>query len=363
MSNMSEHVEGTVRRMRRTVVIAGLIVAIGALAGCSSSADSPSGAANAGNAAPNGGAVAQKDSSLNVAAAPEPVADARSLIVTGSLYITVEDPLAAADKAATIVQSAAGRVDARNETAPQGRDGGSATLTLRIPTDNLDKVVNDLHALGTVDSFATQARDVTTEVTDLDAKISTLRASTDRIQGLLADAKNIADIITLENELASRQAELQSLEAQQRGLHDQVSMSTIDLSLTTKPVVVVDDSPQTFWDGLASGWHALVAFISVALVVIGALLPWAALGGLITIAVIALVRARRARRARRPPKTPPVAPPYAGATNAALWATPPSAPAAAPAASPQPSAPTASPSPAPTEKPAPEQPAPEDPAS
>jgi hypothetical protein len=302
MSTMSEHAGGTVRRMRRIGVIAGLIVAIGALAGCSASADSSSGAAN--KAAPNGGAAAQKDSSLDVVAAP--AADVRSLIVTGSLYITVEDPLAAADKAASIVQSAGGRVDARNETAPQGRDGGSATLTLRIPTDSLDKVVNDLRALGTVDSFATQARDVTTEVTDLDAKISTLRASTDRIQGLLADAKDIADIITLENELASRQAELQSLEAQQRGLHDQVSMSTIDLSLTTKPVVIVDDSPQTFWDGLASGWHGLVAFISVALVVIGALLPWAALGGLITVAVIALVRARRARRARRPPKTAPV---------------------------------------------------------
>ena len=322
------------RRTRRIGVIAGLIIAIGALTGCSSSADSHSGAANAGNAAPQDASV--KDAA---AAAAAPVADARSLVVTGALYITVEDPLAAADKAASIVQSAGGRVDARNETAPQSRDGGSATLTLRIPADSLDKAVNDLRALGTVDSFATKARDVTTEVTDLDAKISTLRASTDRIQGLLADAKNIADIITLENELGSRQAELQSLEAQQRGLDDKVSMSTIDLSLTTVPVVVakVDNSPHNFWDGLVSGWNGLVAFISVALVVIGLLLPWAVLGGLITVAVIALVRARRARLARRPPKPGAVAPQFAGAMNPALWATPPSAPAAA--APPAPAAP------------------------
>lgn len=362
---MSEHVEGTVRRMRRIGVIAGLIVAIGALAGCSSSADTSTpaaaDAANAGNAAPNGGAAAQKDSSLDVAAAP--VADARSLIVTGSLYITVEDPLAAADKAATIVQSAGGRVDARNETAPQGRDGGSATLTLRIPADNLDKVVNDLRALGTVDNFATQARDVTTEVTDLDAKISTLRASTDRIQGLLADAKNIADIITLENELASRQAELQGLEAQQRGLDDQVSMSTIDLSLTTVPVVVaeVDNSPHNFWDGLVSGWNGLVAFISVALVVVGVLLPWAVLGALLFAAVMFLVRARRSRIARRRPKPGAVAPQFAGATNPGLWATPPSAPAAAAAAAAPPAAAAEAvppPQPAPTENPAPKHPAP-----
>ena len=358
MNTMSEHAGGTVRRTRRTGVIAGLMIAIGALAGCSSGAESHTSAANADNAAP-------KDASAKDAAgaAAAPVADTRSLVITGSLFITVEDPLAAADKAAGIVQSAGGRVDARNETAPQARDGGSAKLTLRIPADSLDKVVNDLRALGKVDSFATQARDVTTEVTDLDAKISTLRASTDRIQGLLGDAKNIADIITLENELASRQAELQSLEAQQRGLHDQVSMSTIDLSLTTVPVVVaeVDNSPHNFWDGLTSGWHALVAFVSVALVVIGAILPWAALGGLITVAVIALVRARRARLAKRPPKPGTVTPQFAGATNPGVWANPPGAPAAAATASqPTPNGEglATMEKPAPMEKPGPKHPAP-----
>lgn len=287
-------------RVRRVGAIAGLIVAAVALAGCSASADESTAAADAAVA----GNAAQENSSVKGADVPSP--DNRSLIITGSLYITVEDPLAAADKAAGIVQSAGGRVDARNETAPHGSDGGSASLRLRIRGDDLDKVVDDLRALGTVDSFTTDSRDVTTEVADLDAKISTLRASTDRIQGLLADAKTIADIITLENELAGRQAELQSLEAQQRGLDDQVSMSTIDLSLTTEPVVIVveDDSPETFWDGLVSGWNGLAGFISVALVVVGLLLPWAALGALITVAVIVAVRARRSRVARRAAASP-----------------------------------------------------------
>ena len=293
---MSESKEGTVRHVWRAGVIAGLVAVAGALAGCSSN-DAYGGAdtALAGPAAPAGGVAAQDATKGSEAAAP--AADTRSLIITGSLYITVKDPLVAADRAAGIVSSAGGRVDARNETAPQGRDGGSASLTLRIPGDRLDGVVNDLRALGTVDHFATEARDVSTEVTDLDAKISTLRASTDRIQGLLLKAESIADIITLENELASRQAELQSLEAQQRGLHDQVSMSTIDLSLTTEPVVVVDDSPRSFWDGLVSGWNALVAFLSGVLVVVGVLLPWLALVALVAVPVVIAVRARKSRAA------------------------------------------------------------------
>lgn len=220
----------------------------------------------------------------------------RSVIVTGSMLMTVDKPLDAADKAATIVKGAGGRVDARDETAPDEWSGGSATLTLRIPADRLDSVVEDLRALGTVDQFTTTASDVTNEVTDLDARISTLRASTERIESLLLEAKGITDIIKLEDELASRQAELESLEAQQRGLGDQVALSTIELSLTTVPVEIVeDDSPATFLDGLKTGWNGLTNFISVALVVFGVLLPWLIVLAAITLAILGTARLRKAR--------------------------------------------------------------------
>lgn len=332
MSIMNRAEEGTVRHAWRAGVIAGLIVAIGALAGCSSSEDS----------SPGGDAV-QADSRADGAEAPQAAADDgvggdgfegeggaannRALIVTGSLYITVEDPIAASDRAADIVEGAGGRIDARNETAPDDRDGGSAALTMRIPENRLDNVVDDLRELGTVDHYTTEGRDVTTEVTDLAARISTLRESTERIRGLLAEAKDLRDIITLEDELAARQAQLQSLEAQQRGLDDQVSLSTIDLSLTTEPVEVVeeDDSPKSFWDGLVSGWDALAGFVSVALVVIGVLLPWAAAAALIAFVVMAVIRARRARRERGAAASAPVGASPATAPSAPHSATPASA--------------------------------------
>jgi hypothetical protein len=303
MSTMSVETGGTMRHTRRIGVIAAIVAAAGLLAGCSSSSDSTSDGGYGGDewavdAAYDGAAAPQEMGSDDAGTVVAPASD-RSLIITGELYVTVEDPLAAADRAASIVQGAGGRIDGRNETAPQGRDGGSASLTLRIPASSLDRVVDDLRGLGTVDHFSTDARDVTTEVTDLDARISTLRESTDRIRGLLANAKDIKDIIVLEDELASRQAQLQSLEAQQRGLDDQVSMSTIYLSLTTEPVVIVDDSPQSFWDGLVSGWNGLTAFVTAALVVLGILLPWLAVAALLTFAAIATVRVNRGRARRK----------------------------------------------------------------
>ena len=240
--------------------------------------------------------------------APRALSDNRDVIVTGALYITVEDPTAAAVTAAEIVRDAGGRIDGRSETAPDDYNGGSAWLTLRIPTNELDTTVDELRDLGTVDEYTTDSYDVTNEVTDLEARISTLKASTARIESLLAQAEDISDIIKLETELADRQGTLEGLEARQRGLNDQVSMSTIDLSLTTEPVVIIDEEPPgSFWDGLVSGWNGLVSFLSGALVVIGVLLPWLALMALITFAVILAVRAGSARRARRRDVAPEVA--------------------------------------------------------
>jgi hypothetical protein len=304
MSTMSTLVHPTPRRTHLAAVIASLLAVAGLLAGCSAG-DSDSGGADqpAGSDQSVDFQGEEAYSDGDAAAEGEAGDDSRSstvdrsVIITGNLYMTVEDPIAAADRAAGIVRNAGGRIDARNETAPDEHYGGSAALTLRIPSDRLDAAVADLRELGTVDEFSTDSYDVTTEVTDLAARISTLRASTERIERLLLEAKNISDIITLENELDRRQAELESLEAHQRGLNDQVSMSTIELSLTTEPVVIVDDAPETFWDGLETGWNGLVGFLSIALVIIGVVLPWIALMAVIVLAVVVAVRARKSRTA------------------------------------------------------------------
>jgi len=303
---MSTDISTGTRLVRLVALFASLLVLAVVFAGCSSSAQD---AAPSAVGAPVDEAEGGSDSGGDGNGSGELAAPQRSVIVTGSMYMTVENPLAAADEAATIVKDAGGRIDARDETAPDEWTGGSATLTLRIPANRLDAVVEDLRALGTVDQLATTASDVTNEVTDLDAHISTLRASTQRIEALLVEAKDISDIIKLEDELASRQAQLESLEAQQRGLGDQVSLSTIELSLTTVAVAIVeDDSPETFFDGLASGWNGLTSFISGALVVFGVLLPWLVVMALIAIGIVAAVRMQNSHAAARESQSNEVTP-------------------------------------------------------
>ena len=247
-------------------------------------------------------------------AAADADADAdRSVITTGWISITVDDPIAAAQSAADIADASGGRVDSRNETPGTDTQTPSARLTLRIPADELDSAVAELRELGTVNSVSMDAADVTSQRQDLDARIDALSASVDRLQELLGTATSIADLISIESELTTRQAELDSLTQQRDALVDQVDYSTLSVELVTEaqaPAAV----PGDFWSGLAAGWGALVVFGAWLSVAIGVLLPWllaaAVIAAIIVGTVLLSTRRRRARRADAaasvaPPASPP----------------------------------------------------------
>lgn len=273
-----------------TVLLAATLALTGCAAGSSGAYDMPQGVpvtgGDAGGFAEEGGYTGD-DGSVS--------ADAdRQVVITGSMTVTAEDPLAAAKEAVRIVESAGGRVDGRTEYAPGDHDRGSAQLELRIPADQLTAVLDRLRELGTADEVVLSTSDVTVQVQDLDARINALRSSIERLSALIAQAKDIDDLIALEGEISNRQAELESLEAQQRYLADQVAMSTISLYLRSD-AAAPPKNPDTFWSGLAAGWDGFVGFWAGLLVVLGVLLPWIVLLGIIATAIVLIVRARRRR--------------------------------------------------------------------
>ena len=220
----------------------------------------------------------------------------RSVVTTGSMTVTADEPLDAATEAVRIVEAAEGRVDARTETAPQQGDRGSATLTVRVPSSSLTATIDKLKTLGKTESVALSSVDVTTQVQDLDARISALRASVDRLTALLSTATDTETLIKLETAISERQGNLESLEAQQRYLADQVSLSTLELSLISVADAPVDN-PDTFWSGLLAGWAAFTGFLGFLLVAAGVLLPWIVLAAIAAGITLLIVRRRRRRAA------------------------------------------------------------------
>jgi hypothetical protein len=272
------------------------------LSGCTmgaSDSTAPMVDAPAGPAAPEPGSEGQgqvMDGSGEVAA--DAGAADRSVITTGWASITVDDPIESAEDAATLAEQAGGRVDSRSENPGTEAQPPSASLSLRVPADQVDGFVDELRTLGTVNSVSMNASDVTQQRQDLDARIEALTVSVDRLTQLLGTATTVADLIAIESELTTRQAELDSLTQQRDLLVDQVDYATISLELVTAEEAP-DPRPDDFWSGIVVGWNALVGFAAWLGVAIGVALPWL-LAALVTGAVVILIVVLTTRRRRSP---------------------------------------------------------------
>jgi hypothetical protein len=289
---------------RRQRIGAGLAAAalLGALlAGCSSSGGSASPAA-----APQQNGLAQGGGSGAVA---QPAAGAtgaagsstRQVVKNGELSLTVDDPLAAADRVAQVAARLGGRVDQREQVAGTGGDAGSASLTIRVPTASLDDAVTELGHLGKVSRYTEKAQDVTGTVVDLDARITAAQASVDRVQGFLEHASTTTELLSTEQALSQRQSDLEQLQGQRAALADQVAMSTLAVSLTAPGHPAIEATgPRTFGDGLGLGWHSLLSGLRGASMVLGVLLPWLVVAAAVVVLVIGFRRWYRRRRPVRP---------------------------------------------------------------
>ena len=284
------------------IVLAAVLLATLSLAGCAAGGSSGS------VAGPDAAAPAVPKPDAGGSASTGTVAKdgtQRAVVITGEAVIAAKDPVAAASSATRIVTAAGGRVDGRTEQAGADGAAGTATLTLRIPASRLDTTLTALERLGRTDRVTTSTSDVTGQTQDLDARITALRTTIQRMLELEQRATDTSDLIQLETAIGDRQGQLESLEAQQRDLADQVAMATITLRLVPSGAAV-RTTTAGFGDGLATGWSSFVAFWGGFLVVMGVMLPWIvtmALLAAIALGVLALVRRRQSAEARMRSRT------------------------------------------------------------
>ncbi|QHA07427.1 DUF4349 domain-containing protein [Streptomyces broussonetiae] len=282
---------------------AGLLLAVClALAGCSGAGgqDGASTKSAAGGPAQQRGA-AGKPGTTTRSTGRTPRLVPSPVIRTASLTIEVEDVAEALAKARTTAESAGGHVG--EESTSRDADGDERTrVVLRVPGAKYDEVLTGLQGTGTLVERTAKTVDVTDRVVDVDSRVRSQRASVNRIRALMDRAAGLSDVVTLEGELSSREADLESLLAQQASLKDRTSLATITLSLSQKPVRrTAGDGTPGIVDGLSGGWHVFVALVRWIVLALGAALPFAAFAALLTMAWLRFVRPRLRRRAEPAP--------------------------------------------------------------
>lgn len=228
-------------------------------------------------------------------AAEMPMADAKAPVIdqqvirTAFVTVRVVDVTDGVADVRSAVTAAGGTISTQDVSNYDGSQ--TATLTVRVPAEDLDAFLTGLSDLGTIEQSSISAADVTTQVIDLDARISSLKGSIARLTELQSQAANVADLVAVETELANRQAELESLQSQRDYLGDQVAMSTVTITLI--PEISAVTSTPDFLRGLETGWNALLSTAGVLVTAAGFIIPFAIVIGIIVLVIRWIVRRRK----------------------------------------------------------------------
>lgn len=296
-----------------TRVAAALAVPILTLSACSSGSSNDSASRPAAGAADSAAGSAD-ELAVTAGEAPAPAGgqkappalEQRSIISTGSVSLSTKDVGKARADVQHIADGYGGQITDQETTTADDKKVSYARLVLRIPARSFRDAMADLEQVGDLVDSTTTSEDVSTQVIDVDERVKAARASIDRIRTLLTRAEKIGDVMAIESQLASREADLNSLLRQQAHLADQTALSTISVSIDrgTAATAKKASADTGFLAGLAAGWKALQGFATGLATVLGALLPWAPV--ILLAGLPAWLVVRRVRR------TAPVAAPTAG---------------------------------------------------
>lgn len=155
-------------------------------------------------------------------------------------------------------------------------DGAWSQMTVEVPVASMDRAMSELSAIGTVTRRSTSTEDVTASHTDTATRVKTLERSTKRLQQLIDSTDDLDQIITLEDELSTREGELESLQRQLKDLEDRTTTAPITVSIAEEgQTVTAPEEPETgFVAGLGAGWSAFTGALDLAATVLGALTPF-----------------------------------------------------------------------------------------
>lgn len=173
------------------------------------------------------------------------------------------------------------------------RNNRYASMSLRIPNDQLESFVNEVTEISNVIWKNENVQDVTLQYVDVESHKKALQTEQDRLFELLEKAESMEDIIAIESRLSEIRYELQNYESQLRVMDNQIEYSTISLHIEEvqkltpqKEKSAWEKITEGFKDSLISIWKGIQNTIINFIVY----LPYLILWGTIIIVLILIGR-------------------------------------------------------------------------
>ncbi len=233
-------------------------------------------------------------------------ASGRAVIRTARMHIRAEDTAATAERIVERVEDVGGYV-AGTDLARDAEGVVSGRFTLRVPSAELTALLDAVDELAdSVLERRLDEEDVTTQLSDLDARITNLEAYEEELRQLLGEVResttDTEDLLRVFDRVNEVRADIDQATARRAVLADQVAMSTVHLQLSPTPATAPLTDPgwspgDTARGALATTLRILAGIADTLIRIVVTVLPVV----LVLLAPLALVfwLARRVVRARR----------------------------------------------------------------
>jgi len=248
--------------MKRTVLsfLTGSLLLTTGLVGCGAA---PSGSISESAALPEMEAdmtdiatAASSEIAQNVSAPNQPPNDSQQtarpqLIKRASLTLSVDSVEESFAQVKTIIAAQQGDLLSMNEMGDRQQRIDSQ---FRVPQQNLDATLDAFGDIGTIRNRSVSTEDVSSQLVDLQARLSNARKQEEALQEIMSRSGEISDVLEVSRELSNVRQSIEQMSAAQKNLRTQVRYSTIDLNLSSS--VVLSPEKPAFTRQLSNSWEA-----------------------------------------------------------------------------------------------------------
>ena len=189
-----------------------------------------------------------------------------------------------------------------NGSAYASRRYRSASLTIRIPAEDVDKFTQRVAGLSNVVSSEKNLEDITLTYVSTESRKQALETEEARLLELMEQAETMADLLEIEARLTDVRYELESAASRLRTYDNQVNYATVYLSIEEVQEYTPVKDP-TVWERIRDGFKGSVKGLGESLVDIAVWLivasPYLLVYGGIAAVVLVILKGRKKSGSRK----------------------------------------------------------------
>ncbi|HXK34829.1 MAG TPA: DUF4349 domain-containing protein [Dehalococcoidia bacterium] len=221
----------------------------------------------AGSAGGAGGAAAPETGGGPPSGSLPPVLD-RKIIMTATLTLAAEEVSQRFEDVANIAAGAGGFV--ASSSFGFRDDEQVASVTLRVPGTEYQRVLGELRKLGEVRSEQATSNDVTEQFTDLESRLRNLQRTEQQYLELLGRAQTVDEVLVVQDRLGQVRGEIEQVQGRIQLLEDQVDLATITVHLEPPAIAQEAADDGGLWspgEAAERAWESSLAVLSGAVTV------------------------------------------------------------------------------------------------